>query len=328
MKSYKQNGLSDLRWHLFIGWLIVVGIPLTLLGVILSIWAKGAGLVVIALGSIPLAIAILLAVYAIILLTQENIKAIEAHTEKFDNLSDMLNKNRSILNQISRGVRLSDKAKSIVYRDLDTQALREAVFEKLHQEDYDSTYALIDTISKQEEYRQFGDQLRTAANKFRSATVEERINQVIAHIEKLFEQYQWPNAAVLIERLRKAFPDSEKAGELSSRLAAKKEHRKSELLAAWDEAVKRRENDRSLEILKELDLYLTPNEGLALQESARDVFKTRLHNLGVQFSLAVADMRWQQALETGEQIVRDFPNSRMAHEIMERLEILQEKAHQ
>ena len=100
------------------------------------------------------------------------------------------------------------------------------------------------------------------------------------------------------------------------------------LLNAWDDAVKRQATDRSLEILRELDMYLTPNEGLALQEAAREVFRTKLHNLGVQFSLAVSDRNWVEALEIGEEIMRGFPNSRMAKEIRERHEALIERVKQ
>jgi len=95
-------------------------------------------------------------------------------------------------------------------------------------------------------------------------------------------------------------------------------------LAAWDDAVKGQETDRSLDILKELDLYLTPNEGLALQEAARDVFRTKLHNLGVQFSIAVTKKQWPSALGIGQQIVKDFPNSRMSEEIRGKLNVLRQ----
>ena len=78
--------------------------------------------------------------------------------------------------------------------------------------------------------------------------------------------------------------------------------------------------------MKELDQYLTPTEGLALQESASSVFRTKLHNLGVQFSLAVSERQWQKALQTGQQIVGDFPNSKMAHEIRSKMDILHERA--
>ena len=73
-------------------------------------------------------------------------------------------------------------------------------------------------------------------------------------------------------------------------------------------------------------MYLTPNEGLALQEGARDIFRTKLHNLGVQFALAVSEKQWSRAFSTGQQIVNDFPNSRMAEEIRERMNVLKQKA--
>ncbi|GAI66954.1 unnamed protein product, partial [marine sediment metagenome] len=65
-----------------------------------------------------------------------------------------------------------------------------------------------------------------------------------------------------------------------------------------------------------------PNEGLALQEAARDAFRTKLHNLGVQFSIAVAEKRWTSALDVGQKIITDFPNSRMSEEIRGKLEVL------
>jgi hypothetical protein len=100
------------------------------------------------------------------------------------------------------------------------------------------------------------------------------------------------------------------------------------LLTAWDDAVQRRATDRCLEILKELDLYLTPNEGLALQEAAKDVFKTKLHNLGVQFSLAISGKNWARAIEIGRQITHHFPNSKMAGEIREKMDVLRQKVEQ
>ena len=144
----------------------------------------------------------------------------------------------------------------------------------------------------------------------------------------LFEDSQWAKASTQIEKLIRACPDSEKAKAMRQELLDKKEERKKILLTAWDDAVKRRATDRSLEILKELDQYLTPNEALALQEAARDVFKNKLHNLGVQFSLAVSGKQWAKAVEIGRQIIRDFPNSKMSEEIRERMNILKQKVGQ
>ena len=102
------------------------------------------------------------------------------------------------------------------------------------------------------------------------------------------------------------------------------EERKKVLLNSWDDAVKRQLTDRGLEILRELDVYLTPNEALALQEAARDIFRNKLHSLGVRFSLAISGKQWQNAINTGQEIIKDFPNSRMAEEIRERMDILKQ----
>jgi len=147
---------------------------------------------------------------------------------------------------------------------------------------------------------------------------------MLTHIDKLIDNCQWVRASTQIEELIKAYSDSERAKAMRQELLDKKRERKRILLAAWDDAVQRQETDRSLEILKELDLYLTPNEALALQEAARDVFRTKLHNLGVQFSIAVTEKRWTNALDVGQQIVEDFPNSKMADEIRDKLDVLRQ----
>ena len=254
--------------------------------------------------------------------------ALRDNSTKLEEVTGALEKIHAGLAQINQSTHISETAKAIAFRDADRQSLREAVFDKLQQQDFDVAYEIIDEIAQRAEYKELAEQLRTEADKYHDATDQERTDQVIAHIEKLFESYQWAKANAQIERLIKAYPNSEKAKEMRQRLLDKKEERKKILLAAWDEAVERQATDHSLEILRELDLYLTPNEGLALQEAARDVFRNKLHSLGVQFSLAVSEKQWVQALQTGQQIIRDFPNSRMAEEICEKVDVLRQKVEQ
>lgn len=274
------------------------------------------------------ALVLLIAVITTLLKLSRILDAVEQDGVKLEKIAGMLEKNHAVLSQISQNTRLSETAKAIAFRDADRQSLREAVFERLQQQDFDTTYEIIDEIAHTTVYKELAEQLRTEADRYRGATDAERENQVIAHIEKLFEEHQWAKASVLIERLIKANPDSEKAKAMRQKLLDKKQERKKILLNAWDDAVKRQATNRSLEILRELDLYLTPNEGLALQEAARDVFRNKLHNLGVQFSLAVSGKQWARALQTGRQIIRDFPNSRMAEEIRERMDALKQKVAQ
>ena len=285
-------------------------------------------------GAIPqlvwLAAALVLLI-AVITTLSKVLKILGTLTEngtKLEKIAEALEKNRAVLTQINQNTRLGEKAKAITSRDADQQSLRETVFDKLQQLDFDATYEIIDEIANSTAYQELAKQLRTQADKYRDATDQERLNQVIAHIEKLFENYQWAKASILIERLIKAHPKSEKVKAMRQTLLDKKQERKKVLLNAWDDAVKRQATDRSLEILRELDMYLTPNEGLALQEAAGDVFRNKLHNLGVRFSMAVSGKQWDAALQTGREIIRDFPNSKMAGEIREKMDILKQNVEQ
>ena len=318
MKLKLPKKLWQLQWHLLFAGLSAVALVLWVLAGVFAVFRSSFLMM--------LYFAAVVGVFAIMLLVYEAVKSLKEQQEKIEQVNDNLAANKTLLEQICQGVKLSEAAKTIAYRDMDRQQLRASVMEKLHQQDFDATYAMIDDIASRNEYKQFAGDLRLTADKYRNATDQERVNQVVNYIERLLEQYQWTAASIQIERLLKFYPDSEKAETLQHKLVEKKEQRKRELLDAWDQAVKKADTDYSLMILKELDLYLTPSEGLALQEAASEVFKNKLHNLGVQFALAVSDKHWEKALETGQEIIRDFPNSRIADEIRSKMAILRELA--
>jgi len=165
-----------------------------------------------------------------------------------------------------------------------------------------------------------------AGQKTLSSADSEQIMKVTVEVEAFLQEHRWAEASKEIESLITAYPNSQEARALQRQLAERKQSRKKVLLASWEAAVKRGATDRSIEILKELDPYLLPNEGLALQEAAKDVYKNKLHNLGVQFSLAVSGSHWQKAFGVGQEIITHFPNSRMAEEIRDKIEVLKQKA--
>ncbi len=323
MSLGKDSFLSRFKWLIVIYVALAVVFAIALLSDIFQtpqpgqipqlVWLLGGLLILITI------IVLLSATFKIRDELEENGQKIEKITESFEKI-------RATLVQVNQNTHLSETAKSIAFRDADKQALREAVFDKLQQQDFDGTYAIVDEISKVEGYQQLAEQLRAEADRYHDSTDSERVNQVIAHIDKLLDNHEWARASAQIERLIRSAPGSEKARSMRQRLIDKKEERKKILLWAWDDAVKREATDRSLEILRDLDQYLTPNEGLALQEAARSVFRNKLHSLGVQFSLAVSGRQWAQAIEAGREIVRGFPNSRMAEEIREKMEILKQRA--
>ena len=275
-----------------------------------------------------LGLAIVFTLIIIFMTLMKMLDLVDSSNSKLEKVADDLEKLRQVVNQVNQSTRVSETAKAIAFRDSDMQTLRDAVFDKLQQKDFEGAYEIIDEISHNTGYGKLAEQLHVQADKYRDATDIERMNQSIAHIEKQLEDHQWVNASAQIERLIKEYPANDKALAMRQRLSDKKDERKKVLLNSWDDAVKRQATDRSLEILRELDQYLTPNEALALQEAARDVFRTKLHNLGVQFSLAISGRQWTKALETGQEIIRDFPNSRMAEEIREKINTLRTNAEQ
>ncbi len=252
------------------------------------------------------------------------LEALRDNSAKLKEVVGALEKVSAGLAAINHSTRVSETAKAIAFRDVDRLSLKQAVYEKLQKQDFQAADELIEEIARRPEYSDLAEQLKEQAEKYRTATDQERLNQMLAHIDKLIDNCEWVRASAQVEELIKVYPESESARAMRRKLLDKKEERKRILLAAWDDAVQKKETDRSLEILKELDLYLTPNEALALQEAAKDAFRTKLHNLGMQFSIAVTEKQWSSALDVGQQIIEDFPNSRMAEEIRSKLDVLRQ----
>ncbi|MBN1973891.1 MAG: hypothetical protein JW787_09660 [Sedimentisphaerales bacterium] len=250
--------------------------------------------------------------------------ALQDNSAKLEELTKALEEIHAGLAQINKSTRISDTVKSIAFKDADRQSLREVVFEKLQAKDFSAAKEIIEEIARHPEYEELAEDLMSEAEKYQNATEQERLNQVTAHIEKLIDDAQWKRASAQIEGLIKAHPYSDQAKNMRLVLYERKQERKKILLAAWDDAVTNQETDRSLEILKELDSYLSPNEASAFQEAASDIFRTKLHSLGMQFSIAVTERRWADALDIGQKIIKDFPNSKMCQEIYTKLDVLKQ----
>ncbi len=320
MDSGKDSQVWQFKWHIAI-------IVVTLVGVLaLSVFTRAlekiesVWLLVSLMGGLIFLVALLVMLSRV----SRIVSTLNENSARLEEASKAMESIRDGLLQINHTTRISEAAKAIAFREDDKRSLREAVFERLKQNDFNGAYEIVDEIENHSSYRLLAEELRRQVDNYRNATQDERIDQAIAQVEKLFDACQWVKASLQIESLIRANPTSEKLKALRQKLVERKEERKRILLAAWDDAVTRQETDRSLEILRELDMYLTPNEALALQEAAKDVFRTKLHNLGVQFALAVSDKHWSNALEIGQQIVRDFPNSRMSGEIREKLHVLRQ----
>jgi outer membrane protein assembly factor BamD (BamD/ComL family) len=322
----KHRNTWRFSWHLLFGFFMILAMAVLLFGLFFQ--SEPVRKSIFRFAQILCVAGGLVAVFAALLLLREMVYSLKVNNEKLDNTTEIMSRGNKLLARVSQASQLSDTAKEIVFRDSEQMELGEAALSKLHQHDFDDADAMIAAMAKYPKYQHLSERLKLKADKFRSATEEGRVSQIIAHIDELLDQKLWMQAASQIDNLIRSFPYSEKAKTMPARLQEQKDRHKRQLLADWDMAVRNKETDRGLEILKELDLYLTPAEALALQESASSVFKTKLHNLGVEFSVAVTENNWKKALETGRHIVQNFPNSRMAAEIRGKMDILQERSKQ
>jgi len=219
---------------------------------------------------------------------------------------------------------LSDRAKSLIYRDRELEAMAEVIHEDMLRQDYDAAAALIETMEQQfgcaDQAAALGDELAQA----RKATIEEKLDSAVVRVQRIIESHDWQRASRAADKIRSLFPNHPTAASLPQRVEEERAKHKRQLLEDYGEAVRKDDVNRGIDLLKELDRYLTPQEAAAMAESARGVFRAKLHNLGVQFAIHVTDQRWAEAVATGEEIMRGFPNSRMSHEVRQKMPQLRE----
>jgi tetratricopeptide (TPR) repeat protein len=221
---------------------------------------------------------------------------------------------------------LSEQAKSFVYREKEIEAIREIIRADVIRQDYETAKQLIDQLESRLGYVEEADRLREEVEASRSASLSEKIDKAVSMVQDSIVNRDWDKAFREAQRIRKIFPDNPKVASLGQRIETARATHKRELLQRYGEAVRKNDIDGGIELLKELDRYLTPQEAAALEESARGVFKAKLHNLGVQFAIFVTEQQWDKAIETGEEIIDEFPNTRMAHEVREKMDQLRARA--
>lgn len=238
---------------------------------------------------------------------------------------DLLRRQEGHARAIADNSSLSDWAKSIVYRDKDYAFLRDTISAAIVRQDWAAAEHLITDVGEKFGYEEQVADLRSMLEQARNATREEKIASAIERFEMLCGAQKWDQAHQDAERLRSLYPGEPRVEALPQELAARRQKHKRELLQDYDEAVRAQDVDRAHDLLLELDQYLRPNEAAALKESARGVFKAKLLQMGVEFSLAVTDRKFAHAISVGRALMREFPNSRYAREIGEMMPALRRR---
>lgn len=283
-----------------------------------------SGIWLIAGGGFTMFLAVMLMSFAPLLLTLES--TLSRLLNELKDINATITKQGASIEQVAENTRISESAKALAHRDQELDALRAAIRDDLRKEEWEAALYLVDEIERRFGCKQECDRIREEVDDARNTAIHKKLQEAIDMIESHFQSHEWERAQGEIDRLLTALPDSTQVLALQDRMLALKEQHKQELKLAWDEAVRRNDTDHAIEVLRLLDQYITGQEAKELRDSARNVFKDKLLQLGIQFRFAVNERRWSDALNTGLELIREFPNARMANEVREALDALRERA--
>ncbi len=242
--------------------------------------------------------------------------------------SELLRRQEEHSRTIAANSNLSEWAKRVVYREKDYEFLRDSIQGAIVRQDWESAEHLIRDMDREFGFHDEAAHLREKLQQARRATTEERIAAAIARFDSLCQQHKWDQARVECERLSALFPGQTRIVALPRELERRRQEVKQQLLKDYDQAVRGQDIDRAHQLLYQLDQYLVPKEAEALKESARGVFRARLEQLKSRFAIAVESKQFPSAVEAGERLMREFPNSGYAQEISKLLPVLRQRARQ
>ena len=303
--------------------LLLVAVPTLVIGIYIAANKEQFGLLAAGCASI---VAILVTWPLARSLEQARDANIDCLRDAMTPLNERVQQMSVLLNQISEQQLLSDRAKSVAYREKDRDAVRRAIHEEISKKDWEAAMLLANDIESQFGYKQEADRFRVEINQRWQEETRKEVGAAVEQIERFIRTEQWANAHREAERLAQLFPNDAQVKNLPNEIENRRQAHKKQLLESWHESVRRNDVDGSIEILKNLDPYLTPAEAESLQEPVRHVFKEKLNSLRTQFSLAVQDHKWAEALRVGDTIMRDFPNTRIAQEVREKMDALRQRA--
>lgn len=231
-----------------------------------------------------------------------------------------------LLTEIHQHTMLSDAAKRVLYRDRELQLLRTALERDIAEGQYNAGLTLCDDMANLFGNREEAETFRSRIIQARQSHYEAEVRAAMDHFQDLTQRRDWAGAHREAARMRRLYPDSHYVHELDQRILAARDEHKHELQDRFLEVARREDVEQAMELLRQLDRYLTPDEAGNLRELAQGVITKHRENLGVQFKLAVNDHRWAEAAGIGQQIVEEFPNSKMAGEVRTMLDTIRTRA--
>jgi hypothetical protein len=230
------------------------------------------------------------------------------------------------VNTMTREQGLSEGAKRVLHRREERELLRRAIEQDIQAEDWDAAMVLVKELAERFGYRADAEEFRARIERARAETLDRKVVDALAHLDDLIRSLQWTDAYAEAARIQRLYPESHRVDDLRERVDDSRGRYRKDLERRFLMSAQRQRIDDAMELLKELDQYLTPAEAEQYQEVARGVISKSRENLGVRFKLMLQDHQWGEAVAVGEQIIAEFPNTRMAQEVRDILPTLRERS--
>lgn len=231
-----------------------------------------------------------------------------------------------MLREINSRATLSDDAVRVLNRHNERNVLVKAIEEDISAGDWEPALILVRELADRCGYRVDAEEYRKRIERARSETVDREVHEALREFDQLLEDRRWDLAQADAARIARLWPESMRAQGLRERVEHARTSYRAELEREFLVSAKDGNAERALEILKEFDFYLTPEEAAPYQELVRGLVTRARENFGAEFKLAVQDRNWKRAADIGERVIAEFPNTRMAAEIREVIDEIRERA--
>jgi len=280
------------------------------------VWVKDSAFA----GEAFLAIVITIALFPVWVAASSR-QAISVRTER----SAQMKKMADAIEAMRRESGLSEAAKRVLHRREERNLLRQAIEQDIQAEDWDAAMTLVKELAERFGYRLDAEEFRARIEQARTQTLDRSVLSLIEKLDEHIADRKWDEAQAKAEKIVRLFPDSPRTDGLVERVKDSRNRYKLELERKFLKAAEREEIEQAMKLLKEMDEYLGSDEAEPFREVARGVIGKARDNLGVRFKLAIQDRAWPAALEVGERIIEDFPNTRMADEVRSMIDTIRER---
>jgi hypothetical protein len=232
------------------------------------------------------------------------------------------------LSQIHENTMLSDAAKRVLFRDRELDLLRKAIEADISRGDFHAGLTLCDEMANLFGHREEAEKFRERLLQAGHDSYEAQVHTALSEFDRVLAERDWAKAYEESARIKRLYPESQLVHELDQRILQARDDHKRDLEGQFIQAAEHNNVNQAMRLLKTLDRYLTREEAGRLANVAQSVVVKHREALSRQFKDAVSDHRWAEAAQVGDEIMAEYPNTKMADEVRSMIDVLRVRATQ